>query len=417
MSRFRIHKSFEEELAKKADEFSMQPSMTTWRGVEKEIVKTQSIQTFWKIGVLSLSILAVIGILFIQDDKKPTPAVYSETGITLVSPLSTSPSAKGSGNKTPGVIERPAFAKATEGAPAFAKAAAGEEIGFETLPVFVDPSIKEAEKIILKPVQPKASRIVAYLEKITGNKEVNREKQAPGGKKRDAWYVQVNFSPAYAYRNISARTDFARPLENTKKQLDKGVTGYSTRVQARYHFSDRFSLAFGLGYTRSGERIGMAPRKDNPTYDALAQEYEYELTEMNSLGTDSYYSNEYAYTELPVTLYSKKPLGPRLSLTTGLGLSLGYMVATNARCYDYRVDHYVNNEKFLRDWTIGSHAQVLLEYSLNTRWAVAAGPEFNYALLSTYRNYYTLSQHQFSVGMNFGVQWKLFDITKSRLAE
>lgn len=409
MSKFRIHRSFEEELAKKADDFSMQPSLYAWQGVEKSITKSQSIQAHWKIGILSLSILAVVGILFIQDDRRSTDPQVTEAGIVPLLPWSespvTGPEMRNTDTDQPMPIAIPAKNQETQ-----------TETETETESI-QHPSEFHTEKIVLKNIEPKNLHI-SYAG--ADSKEASRlssRKRLPGSKGRDAWYIQANYGPAYAYRNISARTDYARPLEDTKKQLDKGVSGFSIRLQARYHFSDRFSLAFGLGYTRSGERIGIAPKKNSPVYTALAEQYNYETSEMNTPGDISYYSNQYNYTELPVTLYSKRPLSPRLSLTTGLGLSLGYMAKTNARCYDYRIEHYVNNAKFFRDWTVSSHAQVLLEYSLNTRWSLAAGPEFTYALLSTYRNYYTLSQHQFSVGMNFGVQWKLFDLTKSRLSE
>ncbi len=411
MSRFRIHRPFEEELAKKADEFSMQPSLSTWQGVEKSIAKTRAIQTYWKIGILSLSIVAVIGILFIQDDRRSTASKTTETAITLLPPLTDQPLTSKDGKDSPTThgAKINARAKKEKSVPAITQMKTRESLQ--------GSSEFKTEKIVLKNIIPKKLRIGYKADPSSEASRLSLRKRPPSFRGRDAWYVQVNYGPAYAYRNISARTDYARPLEDTKKQLDKGVSGFSARVQARYHFSDRFSLAFGIGYTRSGERIGIAPKKDSKVYDALAETYGYETTEMNTPGDISYYTNQYSYTELPVTLYSKKPLTPRLSLTTGLGLSLGYMSKTNARCYDYRIDHYVNNPKFLRDWSVSSHAQVLLEYSVNTRWSLAAGPEFTYALLSTYQNYYTLSQHQFSAGMNFGVQWKLFDVTKSRLAE
>lgn len=411
MSRFRIHRPFEEELAKKADEFSMQPSLSTWQGVEKSIAKTRAIQAFWKIGILSLSVVAVIGILFIQDDRRSTSSKTTESAVTLLPPLTDLPLVSRDEEDSPlaEVAEINTGAKKGMGVPALAQAKTGE--------IVQGSSGFKSEKIVLKNIVPKRLRIGYEADLSSEATRLSLRKRPPSFKGRDAWYIQVNYGPAYTYRNISARTDYARPLEDTKKQLDKGVSGFSARVQARYHFSDRFSLAFGIGYSRSGERIGIAPKKESKVYDALAESYGYETTEMNTPGDVAYYTNRYSYIELPVTLYSKKPLTPRLSLTTGLGLSLGYMSKTNARCYDYRIDHYVNNPKFLRDWTVSSHAQVLLEYSVNTRWSLAAGPEFTYALLSTYQNYYTLSQHQFSAGMNFGVQWKLFDVTKSRLAE
>lgn len=405
-------------MAKKADEFSMQPSLATWQGVEKSIAKTQAIQTYWKIGVLSLSIVAIIGILFIQDTKNSASNQNSEAGISLLAPL-TNKSLPHENKDQAGSPE--ISSPIQQVSPEISLSVQRPNPETEKTPInpsdFQEISIHKNEKIVLKALEPKDVPFEVYFSPLTRFPNHGRIKGSPGRKSRDGWYVQANYGPAYAYRNISSRTDYARPLEDSKKRLDKGISGFTTRVQARYHFSERFSLAFGLGYTRSGERIGMAPKKSSKVYDALAEEYGYETSEMNALGDVSYFTNEYNYAEIPLTLYSRKPLSPRLSLTTGLGISLGYMVSTNARCYDYRVDHYVNNKKFYRDWTLTSHAQLLFEYSLNTRWALAAGPELTYALLSTYRNYYTLSQHQFSVGMNFGVQWKLFDVTKSRLAD
>lgn len=415
MPRFHIHRTFEEELAKKADEFSMQPRSTTWQGIEQGVVKTQSIKNLWKAGLLGMTVVVVLSVLYIQskDSQQKEQAVKPTLEINphLKAPSAHIAPPSKDKTQTSGVeteIVRP-FSQRLEAT--------------KTQASTLNPVFNNGEETPLSSSEFSSAQHQALLaiETIAMPVEYHPEANAApvfkrkpiGIRRKDGWYLQASYTPNYSYRNIAARTNYALPLENSKKENDQAVAGFSVNLSSRYHFSERFSLAFGLAYTEHGEKVGMAPRKDNQVYNALANEYGYDKAEMNSLGSASHFTNRYSYIEIPVTAYTKKMLSPRLSLSTGLGLSVGYMTSMEARCYDYRVDHYVNNPKFLRHWNISSHAKVLVDYHLNTRWAMAAGPEVSYALLSTYKNYYTLSQHQFSVGMNMGIQWKIFDITKS----
>jgi|GEM_PF-2540335 len=416
MSKFRIHRSFEEELAKKAEGFTLQPRTSIWKGVDRGVQKAQSLKQFVRIGVIGTFAVIILTLAYFQGNKEVGVTTLEATRIEqpdqkLAQPFISAPSpdigkaieAPITQEKTPSFSHLrsiPSFEKPV-GAFAATSGSMAEEIS------------NEMTSTSLRAVQPKNIVLALALKESNQAKLKKRRRPAPINR-RDAWYIQASVTPSSSFRSISARTTYAEPFKEQKNQYDQSVKTYSAKIALRYFFSDRFSIGLGLRFSQQGEIIGMAPRKDNDLYQALAKEYGYDIYKINSMGNESTYTNQYHYLEVPVTMYSKRPIGKRLSLHTGLGLSLGYLVKESSRTYDFRLDHYVPNQKFLRSWTVGAHAQVSLGYDINTRWMLSAGPELNYALLSTYQNYYTLSQHQYSFGLNLGVQWKLFDGTKTR---
>lgn len=414
MSKFRIHNSFEEELAKKADGFTLQPRVATWRGVDRGVQKAQSIKQAIRLAIVSSCAIVTIALVYFQSNKEEV--LLSESPISAQASHTTS---DGLRNVLPPKTENLPSIQEEEtkstpfthlrSLPGFEKAKSTPD----NEPRNLDLSSTENISIALRTVTPKNISIQLNLEE-TAKKQVKKRRSPIILRNKDAWYIQASFSPSVAFRDLSARTAYAEPFKNQKNKNDQSVKTYSAHIGLRYFFSDRFSVGFGLRYSQQGEIIGMSPRKDNDLYLALAKEYNYDPEKMNSMGNDLTHMNQYHYLELPVTLFAKRQLGKRISLHTGVGMSLGYLVKESSRTFDFRVDHYVINAKFLRSMTVGAHLQASLAYDINTRWMLSAGPEFNYALLSTYQNYYTLNQHQYSFGLNLGVQWKLFDGTKSR---
>jgi len=414
MSKFRIHNSFEEELAKKADEFTLQPRVATWRGVDRGVQKAQSIKQAIRLAIVSTCLIVTVAVIYFQNNSDDTllTETSSETPYTPAPSENLASSLAAIAPSTPDVSERSTKKNGFT--------------NFRSLPSFeaprVTPSIDEnpnqeefSDEILestLRSVAPKNIQFDIAL-KSAEKAQIKKRKRPISLRHKDAWYIQASFTPSTSFRTLTARTAYAEPFKELKDKNDQSVKTYSVKIGARYFFSDRFSLGFGLRYSQQGEMIGMSARKQNSFYEALAEEYHYNAEQMYSIGNTMSHMNQYHYIELPVTLYAKRQLGKRFSLHTGIGLSLGYLMKESSRTYDFRVDHYVDNANFLRSWTVGAHAQASIGYDIDTRWMLSVGPEVNYALLSTYQNYYTLSQHQYSFGLNLGVQWKLFDGTKS----
>lgn len=417
MSKFRIHNSFEEELAKKADQFTLQPRVATWKGVDRGIQKAQSVKQAIRLAIVSTCAVVTIGLVYFQNNKEEANQVQEPAPIAVVSPSQDNPIKNISRSEVP---PTPIESETTGQKPDFSHLRSFP--GFERVESNNTPNealnLSEElhnvfENMALQSVVPQNIALSLSPKSVAGE-IIKRRRKPISVRHKDAWYINVSVAPTVAFRSLSARTAYAEPYKSLKDGYDQSVKTYSAKIALRYFFTDRFSLGFGLRYTQLGEIVGMAPRKNNSLYTALADEYNYDVNAMNSIGNSQSHMNQYHYLELPVTLYSKRNIGKRYSLHTGIGMSLGYMTKESSRVYDFRVDHYVDNSKFLRRWAVGAHAQINLAYDVNTRWALYAGPEVNYALLSTYQNYYTLSQHQYSFGLNLGVQWKLFDGTKSR---
>ncbi len=414
MSKFRIHNSFEEELAKKADEFTLQPRVATWRGVDRGVQKAQSIKQAIRLAIVSTCAIVTIALVYFQNNQEKT--LLAET--PLIKQSTQQKSADINTTLPPNTPSLPALSSEEKNTQAFSN--------LRSLPSFEQTNenpdnlvalneelTQQKTQLSLRTVTPKNIQLSIAGREID-HTQLKRRKRPISFRHKDGWYLQASFTPSLAYRNLSARTAYAETFAGQKNSYDQSVKTYSAKIGLRYFFSDRFSLAFGIGYSQQGEIIGMSARKQSDLYKALAEEYNYRLEEMHSVGNQLSYQNQYHYLQLPVTLFAKRSLSKRLSLHTGVGLSIGYLVKESSRTYDFRVDHYTHNTNFLRTWTVGAHVQSSLAYDINTRWMLSAGPELNYALLSTYQNYYTLNQHQYSLGLNLGVQWKLFDGTKSR---
>lgn len=417
MSKFRIHNSFEEELAKKADEFTLQPRVATWKGVDRGIQKAQSIKQAIRLAIVSTCAIVAMGLVYFQSSEEEANQVQNTAPIAVVSPTQENPLKNIGRTEVPptGINQettkrKPNFSH-LRSFPGFDRE---EPIGSFNEELRLGDELNNTTKnMALHAVMPQ-NIALSLSPKGAESESIKRRKRPVSIRHKDAWYINASVAPAVAFRSLSARTAYAAPYKSLKDGYDHSVKTYSAKIALRYFFTDRFSLGFGLRYTQLGEIVGMAPRKNNSLYTALADEYNYDVNAMNSIGNAQSHMNQYHYLELPVTIYAKRNIGKRYSLHTGIGMSLGYMAKESSRVYDFRVDHYVNNSKFLRRWAVGAHMQLNLAYDVNTRWSMYAGPELNYALLSTYQNYYTLSQHQYSLGLNLGVQWKLFDGTKSR---
>ncbi|MBI1223169.1 MAG: outer membrane beta-barrel protein [Bacteroidetes bacterium] len=413
MSKFRIHRSFEEELAKKANEFSMQPSAGSWSRIDQGVQETIFTKRLWKFTGLGSGLALVIAFfvystyfnseesLRAEDDQEITSLFTNPVPASVATPV----------NPVPAELDK------SQNREERLNISSDKNISQYTRSL---PSFNRPEKVVEEHldqaktigIAPKNLRI--NLDKKEENLILKKRVKTPLLPK-DGWNIQASFTPVYAYRSLNAKIDEAKPLENKKNELDKGITSFNASVMARYHFTNKFSVAFGVTYSQFGEVIGIGPKRQNPVYDAMALEYGYNPNNMRTPGNANSYTNRYHYLQVPVMVYMKNPLGnSRFSLSSGLGISLGYLLSQKSMVYDYRVEHYVENKNFLRNYNAMAHAQALLEYSVNTRWTVQAGPQLNYSLVSTYQNYYTISQHQYSVGMSFGLQWKVFRFDKRR---
>lgn len=409
MSRLRIHRSFEEELAKKADEFSLQPKAGSWNAIDQGVQHAAKTQKLWKIFGMGSGIIA-LSTLFILSTFSNKPSDQFAQMVPTIHPIKKIVSPKPPTKET----NPPASSELSITGPASSTLLPVSIPAFHPTSVTAEIEIPSNTNEEMKTIAVRPKNMALSIDPEFEVNKPLRRKRLPVLPK-DGWHIQASVAPGYGFHSLSTRIDNAEQLQNEKKKYDKGIQVFSAKVQARYHFTNRFSLAFGLAYTEAGEKIGIAPRNESPMYDNLAEQYGYDSVSMKSLGNSDVFTNQYRFIQVPVTLYFRKNLGhSRFGISTGFGLSFGYMYSNKSMVYDYRVEHYVDNPKFFRDWNVNAHIQSLLEFNLNTRWSLQAGPEVNYSLLSTYQNYYTLKQHQYSVGMNFGVQWKVFDIRKSR---
>ncbi|MDX5321199.1 MAG: hypothetical protein LPK45_08780, partial [Bacteroidota bacterium] len=304
MSRFRIHNSFEEELAKKADEFSMQPSKGLWNAVDQNVQQALFKRRLVRGATLGTTLAVLVAGIWLFNS--PTEErIAEETPFTKFEAPS-------------GQATTPLFKKET---PNNIPPSESDRISYRNveaanaLPTFtpvsqttVSPS-EEQDKLITRSIAPK--HLAFQLNTETSLQTFPNRKPRRNSIQADGWHLQASFTPTFAYRQVSAKTDYAKPLAEQKAQSDEGVLGFRARLSGRYYFTDRVSVAVGLAYTQNGESIGMDARRESPVYEALAEQYDYELNSIKTPGNKEFFTNRYRYIEVPVMIYSKKQLSSR----------------------------------------------------------------------------------------------------------
>lgn len=413
MSKFRIHKSFEDELAAKANEFSMKPSPRAWDGIDSGLSARARVTARMKrIAFLGAAVVfTTLFTLYTLNNHVDEPVAEKIASGTIQSgkKAATEDAAPASAENNKTVAEDSRIETSSVNRPIRVNI-----VSF-TFPIPENPPYMlnfrvdaEEPSTPVRSMKPIAPIDLSLALPVLSNKP-EHQKKTPPRNLRDGWNLSVSYAPFYAFRELNAKTEFAKPVTSFRDKTDEIIQGINIRGMARYYFLERVSLGVGLAYTRTGENIAIAPQKETKFYNAIAKDNGYtDESELYSMGSAYRHTNYYHQIELPVMLFISKPLTPRLSLTTGIGASLNYTFSKQALVYDYRIDHYADNQDFLRKWNSNFNAQVLLEYRANARMSFAAGPDFRYAVLSTYKDNYSIGQHQYTLGLNFSAQWKLF---------
>ena len=416
MKKYHSPKSLEEILAEKANSFSMRPSKDLWQGIDAGLQKSAR--------MARIRLYSLLGFLLILFSSVFYFNVFNTRTVTQT----LTPDLNIPGNSLePGQPNRGGHEQENATAPNSALPAKYEEFKlnqekvYTSLPSFHNPIelsnnnlSDEAEAVsLVHEINGESIENMDLGIKLQAQKplQINklRNKQYINPHQR-GWSVQVNYVPALAGRNMISRTPYSESHIKIKDKADGMTVGQSFRILSRYHFGEKLSVSFGLAYMQMGETIGLAPSTANNQQIGLAQSYGYKLSELRSIGNQEKFRNQYHFVQVPLAVYVSQPINTRLNIQLGMGLSVGYLFSKEAMVFDHRINHYAYSNNFYRNWGFGTHLQTLIGYQLNTRTQLITGPEFHYELLSTYKNYYPVNQHQYNLGWNFGVHIKMGSI-------
>lgn len=404
MKLFRIHSNFEKELAKKANEFSLEPDTRVWKGVEAGLRNRASTTGNSSSNLLYLlpALLLFISVaVFLSQPGQPIPDI---TAADETKPAANRQSVMVyvSSQEKPDFIQvtnttsRDAFETFT-GAVAHPEKMPADSLVAENaeIPVFiVEQNIadtcftSEVNENILQETTP-----------------VNLEIKKPFEGKR--FSMDVAATPSIGYRTFTAKNELAQPVASYKNNSDEVLAGWSLRIGMRYHLSEKISVSAGIAYAYTGEKIDLA-HADAPTpYDSIVKGHGYDIHDLYKPGQELQYTNRYHFIELPVMVHVTTQLKNKWSLAINGGASYSYLTFSSNKAFHYGIDYYVNASQFTRKHNVNLTAGAALGYALSKGITLTAGPQVKYALFSTFDNAYPALQNQYSIGLSAGVHFQL----------
>ncbi len=402
MREFRFHKSFEDELAKKADQFSMQPSSRLWDGVESGLNKGAAVKARIKLAGIGsgITLIALLAILIWRNNDHSTSKALGDKGVL-----------------PPTSLNIPA------------------ELQQQSAPAPVIPGIEQSEKNTSIPSAVKTIKAEGSIASIPSKEQASSQNRMesssiaynrfhidkpelnPGkGNKQnyriksqnytDGWNLMVQAGANYNYRNLNTANPYADEVKSTRDRTDRYLAGLAINARVRYFWSERVSFSTGINYRQTGERIAIQEADTSPYYNALFNEYHYSEKSVYRPGQTTTFTNRYHQIEIPLMIHFSRTIHGRLGVSSGIGLAAVYSFSNHYKLYDYRVYHYATAPIFLRNFNLALQGQLMAEYRLNSRFMLQAGIDASYNMLSTYADYYPINQKQYSVGGMLGVQWR-----------
>ncbi|TNE78667.1 MAG: hypothetical protein EP332_13740 [Bacteroidetes bacterium] len=396
MTRLRINRSLEEELARKAEDFRVEPSQGLWESVASQLPAKKPFP--FKKVFLGTGVAAIAALSFLLPNPKPNTPVVEEivqsTELTLdaansISETTTKP-------RTKSIISS-------------SKLISEAEVSHqEASLISVWQPISEITGLTAQIAEPEIQLSPSSPIAIAASKPSVTEFNKRSWFNRDGLNLVISSSLDQSYRNMIAKNDLSAEVVNRREASDKMLTGYRIGADLRYYLTNSFSVGLGFHYGSWGENLGITNGIHTPYYDSLGRANGHNPTEMYRPGTTHRYSNQYRYVEIPLMFFTERPVGQNLSLGAGLGMSAIYNDARSCLNYDYQMSHYVKDPGIFRTWNSNLMAAVQLRFQSSENLSFLAGPSIKYSLFSTFRESYPVDQHQYAISWNFGFQWKLF---------
>lgn len=400
MPKFPFNKSFEDELAGKSGEFRMEPSPDLWKGIEKGLDQPGFFQAHYKWMLGAAGAVAVALFLLMPADEIPMElTVENKTGFFPRAEV-----ISGQERKEAGTARNTLPSDKPEGTLKPVKPTG----------LFPELSTDGIEIEGLGLAEPLAVMIIpreapAADPERTNQEQENKTKSQFPVRAASRWYMEASATTYYSHRNMQPRSDAGRMLSDQRRASERATFGYQVSGGVRYYFTGQFSISGGFSFSKTFEQIWVGRPMTNPQIDSMAEANGFRKEEMFRPGKEKELRNEFTQWELPVLIHRQKKWNEDWSYGWDLGLSLVHIRSRAFHCYDFRMQHYVPDQKFLRNWNMNFYLGGSVNYHAGERLILSAGPQIRYSFFSTLRDTYPLIQNQYGLGLNLGLQWRLFD--------
>lgn len=248
---------------------------------------------------------------------------------------------------------------------------------------------------------------------------VNKVVQAPGQKKSNNWKLGitagVGFSSIgnglFSFSQNKAYDALLRSNPNSSSNLSSqfGPTGttilapskikrgfsYFLGINLSKSISKKSSISLGLGYHYLSTTIKVGTQRDSVSNTNLV---DYSSRYYSNNNRQTAYTNQYHFIKLPF-LYEYQ-LGRKLPLKFGTGISIGYLLSSNALQYDNTSNIFYKDNSLLQKPRIELVAKAAYGLWRHPKFSANIGPQWNYGLTPLSKESNSTRQHLSSFGLS-----------------
>ena len=451
--------NFEDQVHNKMQQLGFDPSDAVWTAVEKEINKNKKrrkplLILFFLSGLL----LAGGGIYFGLNKNSSGKTIALQTSVNNVKTInkqsmSDSRAAEKQANKT----MKPIINKNDQSIVKKADGKAGTNVNDQSagkvtktnrssVSVLTNTEQRETEtkntqNVILPPakMEPEKPGINSYdsadnIKKITAvgvkvapKDSISEAKKAPPEKhKTSIWkfeitggagvsdihqslFKQANNTGPYYFTPITGVSGGAPAPVPVSSEINTGFSFIAGLTVDRY-LSKRVSISAGLNYHYYSTHIQTGYAVDSPvavfnSYSSLAPTYLVNGFYQN--GAVHNYTNQYHFIELPVLVNFRLNKNDKLPVYWEAGLSLSYLISTNALFFDPNGNLYYQNKELFNKTQLSGVTSILIGIPVHKN-ELQLGPQLQYGFTGLLKSGAVSSQHLFYGGLkiSYVLPWK-----------
>jgi hypothetical protein len=188
---------------------------------------------------------------------------------------------------------------------------------------------------------------------------------------------------------------------NASSKINAGFS-FGIGVFVNRYLSKRVSFSAGIDYHYYSTKIKTGNVVDSSTlvYGGSVQAYSVNTFYRN--GNDHVYTNQYHFIELPVTLNFQLNRSRQLPFIWEAGLSLSYLLSSNALFFDPLANDYYKNEKLFNKTQLNAVTSVMIGLHIHNS-VLQFGPQFQYGLTGLLESNTGNSEHLFYYGLKIYV--------------
>ncbi len=188
------------------------------------------------------------------------------------------------------------------------------------------------------------------------------------------------------YAVAAPGTPTGQPLSNNNYSSSEVSAGFSfgAGVFVNRDLSKRFSVSGGLGYRYYSTKIKTGTYVGNTNLLSLSGGFS-SVNSFYTNGNTNAYTNQYHFIELPVTLNFQLNKSKQRPVIWEAGLSLSYLLSTNALYYDPSHNVYFENDDLMNRTQLNGITAIMVGFPLG-KSTLQLGPELQYGFTGLLKN-------------------------------